>query len=78
MSSSSPAAGAGSEIGPGRDFAEPERKLLGSCPAQQEQPNAKGVYLLPGMMLGPEMNAGIDSGHTCGAGTYLYLLNASI
>ena len=33
----------------------------GSCGAQHERPNAKRIYLLPGSMLGPEMNAGLDA-----------------
>ena len=43
-------------------FAGPSMRLLGSCWAQHELPTAKGIYLLPGPMLGPEMNAGLDAG----------------
>ena len=38
--------------------------MLGSCRAQQEQPNTKGIrlWLLPGLVQDPEMNAGFDVG----------------
>ena len=45
-----------------RAFAGPDVRLPGSCRAQHERPNAKGIGILPGSMLGPDMNAGIDAG----------------
>ena len=53
---------AGSKIRPDGLFTGPNVRLLGSCWVQHEWPNSKGIYLLPGPMLGPERNAEPDTG----------------
>ena len=43
-------------FGSGKAFAWPERELLASCWAQNEQPNAKRIYVPPGLMPGSNAN----------------------
>ena len=51
----------GPKSGPAGLFAGPNLRLMGSCWAQPE-PYAKGICILPGSMMGPDMNAGLDAG----------------
>ena len=60
--------------GPAGLFAGCNVRLLGSCWAQHERPNAEEIYLLPGSMPDPEINAELDAGRVqkmCGAGSVL-------
>ena len=72
MSSSSPRAPRRAGC---RTFSGPERELLGSCWAQKEQPNIKGIYVYCRARCwapGSEMNSGFYAGHIqkmCGAGS---------